>query len=387
MTNAHCLSAGTPQSISFTTGYVEFGVADGTEIYTVNPVPLEMSPPEDLDFAILEVFGNPARTWGKLELAAETMESTSHAGWPLLVIGHPIFETAPVPVPNSQDISRKECQATLTNAVTGNRLRHTCDTLPGNSGSPVLGDDSRKVIALHHAGDSREGINFAIPIALIAEKSPIVAALIAASEAPQAAAPQPEPTALNACDATLARVQASQDCADVEAYLATCDGHAMMPFVQSFAQTLCKATEPEQTVAERMAADPEVQRCDELAGSPDHPDRQAGLMLADGIAIDDIVPGAAIATCQAALTRFPDHPRLLANLGRAFDKAENLVEAAATYRKAASLNDPLAQNKLGWMYETGRGVAQSDADALTWYRKAAEQGDADAQQKVADLTP
>ena len=31
------------------------------------------------------------------------------------------------------------------------------------------------------------------------------------------------------------------------------------------------------------------------------------------------------------------------------------------------------------MYAIGRGVAQDDQQAVTWYRKAAEQGDADAQ--------
>ena len=31
------------------------------------------------------------------------------------------------------------------------------------------------------------------------------------------------------------------------------------------------------------------------------------------------------------------------------------------------------------MYEQGKGVAQDDKQAVAWYRKAAEQGDADAQ--------
>jgi hypothetical protein len=39
----------------------------------------------------------------------------------------------------------------------------------------------------------------------------------------------------------------------------------------------------------------------------------------------------------------------------------------------------VAQNNLGWMYLNGKGVAQDDAEAAQWYRKAAEQGFADAQ--------
>jgi TPR repeat protein len=37
------------------------------------------------------------------------------------------------------------------------------------------------------------------------------------------------------------------------------------------------------------------------------------------------------------------------------------------------------------MYETGHGVAQSDAEAMKWYKKAARQGDKDAQYALRDL--
>ena len=37
-----------------------------------------------------------------------------------------------------------------------------------------------------------------------------------------------------------------------------------------------------------------------------------------------------------------------------------------------------AQNHLGFMYYTGEGVAQDYQEAAKWFRKAAEQGDADA---------
>ena len=43
-----------------------------------------------------------------------------------------------------------------------------------------------------------------------------------------------------------------------------------------------------------------------------------------------------------------------------------------------------AQNRLGWMYYKGIGVKQDDAEALRWYTKAAEQGDADAQYHLGD---
>ena len=38
-----------------------------------------------------------------------------------------------------------------------------------------------------------------------------------------------------------------------------------------------------------------------------------------------------------------------------------------------------AQFNLGVMYDNGEGVPENDAEAVKWYRKAADQGDADAQ--------
>lgn len=39
----------------------------------------------------------------------------------------------------------------------------------------------------------------------------------------------------------------------------------------------------------------------------------------------------------------------------------------------------MAQTNLGVMYDNGRGVPKDEAQAVAWYRKAAEQGDANAQ--------
>ena len=41
-----------------------------------------------------------------------------------------------------------------------------------------------------------------------------------------------------------------------------------------------------------------------------------------------------------------------------------------------------AQDSLGWMYDTGRGVPQDDAEAVRWFRLAAEQGNAWAQKRL-----
>jgi alpha/beta superfamily hydrolase len=48
-------------------------------------------------------------------------------------------------------------------------------------------------------------------------------------------------------------------------------------------------------------------------------------------------------------------------------------------RTAAEHGIAEAQTNLGWMYETGRGVAKDKKEAVRWYRLAAEQGYANAQ--------
>ena len=47
-------------------------------------------------------------------------------------------------------------------------------------------------------------------------------------------------------------------------------------------------------------------------------------------------------------------------------------------REAAQQGYAIVQTHLGFMYYTGKGVAQDYQEAAKWFRKAAEQGDADA---------
>ena len=60
-------------------------------------------------------------------------------------------------------------------------------------------------------------------------------------------------------------------------------------------------------------------------------------------------------------------------------------QAVSWYRRAAEQGHGIAQNDLGWMYERGHGIEQSDREAIEWYRKAAEQGDADAQHNLGRM--
>jgi hypothetical protein len=53
----------------------------------------------------------------------------------------------------------------------------------------------------------------------------------------------------------------------------------------------------------------------------------------------------------------------------------------------ADRGDALAQNNIGWLYEKGWGVAQDYAQAMSWYRKAADQGNASAQKNMQRMAP
>jgi hypothetical protein len=55
------------------------------------------------------------------------------------------------------------------------------------------------------------------------------------------------------------------------------------------------------------------------------------------------------------------------------------AEAVKWYRKAAEQGDANAQFNLGLCFEDGQGVAMDPVEAVKWCRRAAEQGHADAQ--------
>ena len=57
-------------------------------------------------------------------------------------------------------------------------------------------------------------------------------------------------------------------------------------------------------------------------------------------------------------------------------------EAVAWFRKAAEQGNAGAQYGLGVMYANGDGVPQDDREVVAWFRKAAEQGNANAQHNL-----
>ena len=64
---------------------------------------------------------------------------------------------------------------------------------------------------------------------------------------------------------------------------------------------------------------------------------------------------------------------------------QDYQKAAFWYGKAAEQGDAAAQNNLAIMYQLGNGVRQDYRQARSWYEKAAEQGDAAAQTNLRIL--
>ena len=65
--------------------------------------------------------------------------------------------------------------------------------------------------------------------------------------------------------------------------------------------------------------------------------------------------------------------------------AQDDAVAEKWYRKAAEQGSAEAQNNLGLMFVLGRGVPQDDVEAVKWYRKAAKQGYGPAQNNLGEM--
>ena len=61
------------------------------------------------------------------------------------------------------------------------------------------------------------------------------------------------------------------------------------------------------------------------------------------------------------------------------------AEAVRLFRLAADQNNDAAQTNLGWMYQTGRGVVANPKEAIRLYRLAARQGNETAQQNLSNM--
>jgi len=61
---------------------------------------------------------------------------------------------------------------------------------------------------------------------------------------------------------------------------------------------------------------------------------------------------------------------------------KDVTEAVKWYRMAAEQGNATAQNNLGFCYANGQGATKDEPEAVKWYRKAVEQGNATAQNNL-----
>jgi TPR repeat protein len=71
--------------------------------------------------------------------------------------------------------------------------------------------------------------------------------------------------------------------------------------------------------------------------------------------------------------------------GKKAYEQKDYAEAMRWYRKAADEDNADAQNKIGALYANGWGMALDYAEAMRWFRKAADQGNAAAQNNIGFL--
>jgi TPR repeat protein/V8-like Glu-specific endopeptidase len=374
MTNNHCVpgitenaraGATTIVGVHFVMGYVQEGVTEGTETFIVDPTPVETSKP--LDYTLLRIVdAKPGRDVGALRLAAVTPNDND----PYWIIGHPMGE--------AQRISREKCRANAP-ALSDGQLLHTCDTKPGNSGSPVIDASTQQVIGLHHAGSANNSVNYAVPMSSILAASAVLATLSPTAPAPPPQ-PTPEATALGRLSEALAIPDAATRLTALEALVEDAAGTSAARTAGQLIAALrpphapAPATGPSDSLADRMAADADVQECDRSAGDSFHPDRAKGLMLQEGVRFEDIDPDRGLAACLRALESFPDHPRMTAFLGEALAAAERYEEALAAYRSAARAGDAIGQAGYGIAHLHGYGIEVSHDTALEWLTRSADQG-------------
>jgi TPR repeat protein len=78
----------------------------------------------------------------------------------------------------------------------------------------------------------------------------------------------------------------------------------------------------------------------------------------------------------------------MSNIGAIYAQGQGVTQdfaqAMIWFKKAADRGDSGGMYNLGQLYDTGNGVPQDHAQARIWYRKAAAGGDENAQKWLTD---
>lgn len=143
---------------------------EGQEFRLADDWLIDSSPPEDLDFALVRVRGEP----GKQPVGGQ--QGAPERGW-LLPVGHTFQIGESIQIlqhPKTTPLKIASGSVTVVKAER-NRIVYSANTEDGSSGSPCF-DSNWDLVALHHYGDKVEG-NEGIIFAAIAGLTKVKAAL------------------------------------------------------------------------------------------------------------------------------------------------------------------------------------------------------------------
>lgn len=323
VTNHHCVPSDPGRSVvkaELRLGYLS-ELDEPGETFTVLMPPAEAD--AAMDYAILEVEGNPAAKYGVIPINPRDPAP----GEELFILHHPGGKPL--------RLTRAKCRAITDGTFTESDLRHQCDTLVGSSGAPVFSDNDESVVGLHYLGGRTDresgGFNSAKRLTALVRHSAILRDLAVDL-------PSDDPTE--------------------------------------------RPGEPMGLSLTGRAAGPPIHDCDRMAAHPDDSQR-----VTAGVWWRDMEAPKAVAACRAAVRTYADTPRFKFQLGRALDRAGDREEAATWYRAAGEEGYGQAQYSMGTVYEEGLGVSPNLQEAARWYRKAADQGHYVARSALERIVP
>lgn len=122
-----------------------------------------------------------------------------------------------------------------------------------------------------------------------------------------------------------------------------------------------------QSLARDQSAD--LVLCDRLAADPTDPDKPADVKGAAEIAVSDVATAIKFCKIASAASR-----RALYQLGRAYAANQQIADAISAYRKAADNGSTSAMVELGVLLADGSGVAKDEAQARALFERAAQAG-------------
>jgi hypothetical protein len=129
-----------------------------------------------------------------------------------------------------------------------------------------------------------------------------------------------------------------------------------------------------------VAAAPVAAECDKLAAHPYDP-----AIDAPGVAFDAIDPEGAVISCGTAFSEWPGVVRYKYQYGRALLAAKRPREALIFIRSAADTGYAAAQSSLATILYDAKTLAADKITAMRLFHKAAAQGHAVAQLRVASF--